>query len=424
MPGQWVRNALWRSAKAVPSLDLRFADSKSLVDSRTGQSLITFTRASSATFIDSAGTLQTAAVDVPRFDHNPTTGESLGLLVEEARTNLLVRSEEFDNASWSKVLATVTANQTTAPDGTSNADKLIGNATLDGHYVQQNISGATSGISYTSAVFAKASELTRFELLHAVGSTLYAQGYDLSNGTLLTRVTAGTTAATGGFIQAVGNGWYRCGITQTSDGTTGAVRLTLRSGNSVAFDATSQGAFFWGAQLEVGAFATSYIPTTTAAATRSADVASITGANFSSWYRQDEGTIYYDGTVSQGLAVFPWFYNITDGTINNSIGVYQYTNGIYGGITAGGTSFTPDPSVLFSPVSGAAAKHALAVKTSDTRASYNGTLSSAQTSTVMPVVNQLAIGQRVTGNRMTGTIRRLTYWPQRLPNSTLVALTQ
>jgi hypothetical protein len=215
------------------SLDLNFAVTKNVGP------LVSFTRASgSATYIDSAGTLRTAV------------------------TNLLLRSEEFDNASWSKVLASVTANQTTAPDGTSNADKLIGNATLDAHYTQQNFSGATSGISYTSTVFAKASELTRFELLHVVGSTLYAQGYDLSNGTLLTRVTGGTTAATGGFIQAVGNDWYRCGITQISDGTTGAVRCTLRSANTVNFDATSQGVFLWGAQLEQASTVGEYIPTT------------------------------------------------------------------------------------------------------------------------------------------------------------------
>ena len=218
----------------------------------------------------------------PRFDHDPTTGESLGLLVEEQRTNLLLRSEEFDNASWTKTLATVTPNAATAPNGSVTADKLIGNSTIGSHYAQQTISGATNGISYTSSVYAKASEITKIEILHVVGSILYVQGYDLSSGTLLTRVTGGTTEATGGFIQAVGNGWYRCGITQTSDGsgTTGTVRVTLRSANTVNFDATSQGVLLWGAQLEAGAFPTSYIPTTDATATRAADVASISGNDF------------------------------------------------------------------------------------------------------------------------------------------------
>lgn len=238
LAGPWVCNPLWTAARAVPSLDLRFADNKSLTDATTGQNLVTFTRASSGTYVDSQGVIKTAT------------------------TNLLLRSEEFDNASWVKTLATVTANVTTAPNGSVAADKLIGNSTIDSHYAQQNISGATNGISYTSSVYAKASEITRIEILHAVGATLYVQGYDLSSGTLLTRVTAGTTAATGGFIQAVGNGWYRCGITQTSDGTTGAVRVTLRSANTVNFDATSQGVLLWGAQLEASSTVGEYIPTT------------------------------------------------------------------------------------------------------------------------------------------------------------------
>ena len=124
VPG-WAKDALWRRAQAVPSLDLRFADNKSLADAVTGASLVTFTRASSGTFTDSAGTLQTAATDVPRFDHNPTTGESLGLLVEEPRTNLLLRSEEFDNAVWNQPapsIATVTPNAQIAPNGTLTAD--------------------------------------------------------------------------------------------------------------------------------------------------------------------------------------------------------------------------------------------------------------------------------------------------------------
>jgi len=96
--------ALWAKAGAVPSLDLRFADDKSLIDAVTGQQLVTHTRVGSGTFTDSAGTLQTAATNVPRFDHNPTTGESLGLLVEEARTNLLLNSGTLSTQS-----ATVTA---------------------------------------------------------------------------------------------------------------------------------------------------------------------------------------------------------------------------------------------------------------------------------------------------------------------------
>jgi hypothetical protein len=154
-------------------------------------------------------------------------------------------------------------------------------------------------------------------------------------------------------------------------------------------------------------------------------VASITGANFSSWYRQDEGTVFYDATISQGLAAFAWQYNITDGTTSNSFGVYQHTSGIYSAVTSGGVAITPDAANLFSPTPGALLKHAFAVKALDSRAATNGTLSVAQGTTVMPVSpTTLSIGQRVTGNRMTGTIRRLVYWGQRLPNSVLQTITQ
>ena len=124
LPGAWARNDLWRRARAVPSLDLRFADTKSLADAVTGQSLVTFTRASTGTYVGSDGLIKTAAVNEARFDHNPSTGESLGLLVEEARTNLLTYSEQFDNAAWVKSNSTVTANAGAAPNGTATADLL------------------------------------------------------------------------------------------------------------------------------------------------------------------------------------------------------------------------------------------------------------------------------------------------------------
>jgi hypothetical protein len=400
-----------------PELTLDFANSRCL-DPR-----ITFTRASIGTYVDERGIIQTAPVNVARFDHNPTTGESLGLLVEEARTNLLVRSEEFDNAAWSKAQATISANQTTAPDGTSNADKLIGNATLDVHYAQQSFSGATNGIGYTSSVFAKASELTRLELLHSVGATLYVQGYDLTNGTLLTRVTAGTTAATGGFIQAVGNGWYRCGITQTSDGTTGAVRCALRSANTVAFDATSQGVFLWGAQLEAGAFPTSYIPTVASTVTRAADVASITGSAFSSWYRQDEGTVFAESRSvssadSTGTSGAPLAFSNGSNTERIRVGLAaiqaQWTAGNVAQATlSSGAGFVANN--LF--------RCAAATKLNDLAFTINANIVQSSTGLV-PSVSQLNIGTSLfNGGYLNGTIRRLVYFPARLPNAALQTLT-
>ena len=90
-------NKLWYDSNELPSLDLRFAEDKSLVDATTGSNLVDFTRASSGTYVGSDGLIKTATTNEARFDHNPDTLESLGLLVEEERTNLLQRSEEFDD---------------------------------------------------------------------------------------------------------------------------------------------------------------------------------------------------------------------------------------------------------------------------------------------------------------------------------------
>jgi hypothetical protein len=421
-PG-WAGDRLTRAAQAVPSLDLNFAVTKNVGP------LVSFTRASTATFIDSAGTLQTAAVDVPRFDHNPTTGESLGLLVEDQRTNSVTNNTMVGAVAGTPGTLPTGWGTFVSPTGLTRT--IVGSGTVNGiNYIDVRFNGTPSSTGeitlylspVTTATLAQAWTATAWLSL-AGGSTSNIGGISLRNFELNSGVYVREINTN--FVSSISSDFVRRQNITTSFGASAnqiqsVLSITAAAGGT-PIDITLRIGL---PQLEQGAFATSVIPTSTAAATRNADVASITGANFSSWYRQDEGTVFYDGTVSQGLAAFPWFYNITDGTTNNSIGVYQFTNGIYGGVTAGGTSFTPDPSVVFTPVPGAAAKHALAVKTSDTRAAYNGTLSTAQTTTVMPVVNQLAIGQRVTGNRMTGTIRRLTYWPQRLPNSTLQAITQ
>jgi hypothetical protein len=370
-------------------------------------------------YIPTTSTINSA----PRFDHNPTTGESLGLLVEEQRTNLLVRSEEFDNASWVKTLATVTSDAGIAPNGSTVADKLVGNSTVDAHYIQQNIAGATSGTPYTSSVYAKAAEISRIEILHVIGATLYAQGYDLSNGTLITRVAGGATAATGGFIQPVGNGWYRCGITQTSDGTSGAMRVTLRSGSTVGFDATSQGVLLWGAQLEAGAFPTSYIPTTGTAATRSADVASISGSNFSSWYRQDEGTVFLSASVPQPSNGNRRVAFATDGTFNNRVGIlFNSSNNPQFLLSAAGvTTAAISSSLTATGFVQSAAGYAV----DNFAFAAGGVLAGTDTSGAVPsTVDQLSIGSSDGADRIHGHIRRIAFWPSRLSDSTLQAITQ
>jgi hypothetical protein len=366
-------------------------------------------------------------VDVPRFDHNPTTGESLGLLVEEARTNLLLRSEEFDNASWALSSLAVTANQIASPSGSTSADLIAGSAGTANKYIYQIYTASTSG-TFTFSVFAKAGTES-FIIVRAVdqtGANEIRQRFDLSSGTLNGSVAVGGTATSGSAsIAAFGNGWYRCSVTATFAAFAqlqGNVWLNVYGSTSLTTNY-----YAWGAQLEAGAFATSYIPTTTAAATRSADVASITGANFSSWYRQSEGTVFAEWKCDPSTGSHwpnPAYFD--DGTNNNYIGLQYRLPGaktIRLNVVSGGVSSVSTTTNAYTP--GQSGKTAAAFKVNDFGVVLAGSTVATSATGSMPLVTTARIGfETVSSSYFNGTIRRLTYWPQRLPNFTLEAITR
>ena len=400
LAGPWVRNDLWRRARAVPSLDLRFADNKSLTDAVTGASLVTFTRASSGTYTDSAGVLQTAATDVPRFDHDPTTGESLGLLVEEQRTNLLLRSEDF-STTWVRFNVNASINAILAPDGTLTADKLTENDADNFHRIRQ---GITSGVTGVFSVFLKAAERTRVNL--GTSDTNLIAGFDLSAGS----VVSGT-----GSIEPFGDGWYRCSISATF--TTSGPFLLLRNSSSEFYtgDGTS-GIYLWGAQLEPDSFPTSYIPTTTAAVTRNASLADlISGAianNIRSFYVEfsspavgTRGVVSLnDNTANERASV------LTSGTdprlVVHDGGVEQAN--INGGTVAAGVR----------------TRVAVRINADDFAISINGGAVVTDTSGTLPTVDRLMFGRTQAGEYLNGRIARFTGWSQLLPNATLQTLAQ
>jgi len=244
----------------VPSLDLRFADRKNFIDTISGEDLITFTRNSIGTYVDSNGVIQSAASGVARFDHDPVTGESLGLLIEEARTNLLPYSDDF--STWSTNNLSVTANSTSAPDGNLTADKLVESATSGYHTIVKYGISFTASTSYTLSVLAKASERSRigFGGSGAMDAQLgSAQGvvFDLTgNGSV---VVGGSGAA----ITKISNNWYKCSYTW-SQLNTGSYYVAFGPVITNTTNYTGDGAsgiYIWGAQLETGSFPTSYIPT-------------------------------------------------------------------------------------------------------------------------------------------------------------------
>ena len=265
--------------------------------------------------------------NVPRLDY---LGSTCGkLLLEPQRTNLMTFSEQIDNAAWLKTNATISANAATSPDGYQNADKLIDNATLAGHFIQQTIS--ITGV-HTFSVFAKASESSVITLQIqqvSVTSNFALIYYDLISG----QVESGefSTSLSAGTIQEMSNGWYRCTITYTPI-TAGNhnVRVFVAKnigGNKVDYAGNgTDGVFLYGTQLEAGAYATSYIPTLGASATRGADACSKTG--ISSLIGQTEGTIFYDGYIGrEAIEVYLFFQKESSSAVDDSIYIQKDAGG-------------------------------------------------------------------------------------------------
>jgi hypothetical protein len=278
-----------------PTLDLDFANSKTL-DPR-----ITFTRSSGGSYVGADGLIKYAGVNEARFDHDPVTGESLGLLVEESRNNLVLYSEEFDfntgNSfnSWSRPGSGVIVipNIITSPDGNQTAD-FVDNVGQVVSLVESARSVTPSSTTdYYATVYAKKGTSNGFTFnCYYAGNTEDNVTFNFSSG-----LVSGVPNPGEYIFQNVGNGWYKCGFRISRDSTGTRNTLLFRFWPSIRTQ-RSGGTYFWGAQLEVGAFPTSYIPTQASTRTRAADNASITGKNFSEWYRQDEGTIFAKGKSS------------------------------------------------------------------------------------------------------------------------------
>ena len=413
MPLPFSRRAL----QTAPSFSRDFAGLKTL-DHGVGPA-ITFTRASNATYFDANGTLQTAANDTPRFDHDPEAAgnPSRGLLIEEARTNLLIRSAEFTNASWTKTNVTATDGQS-APDGTTNADAILETVDSGLHFTQQTVTVATTA-THTYSVFLKANgrNFASVFVREGVnsGATYVSATVDLSNGTV-SGATVGTAS-----IQSIGNGWYRVSLSASIDSGTRYAQVRIRedaSTTSYAGDIT-KGILAWGAQLEAGAFPTSYIPTTSAAATRSADSAVVTP--ISSFYNQAEGTLFAETSF---LATAGWALVADDNTTSNRH-LLAYSGNIPSYTTLVGAASQASISIGLAASAGDIIRHIGSYKENDFQAARNGTLGTADTSGTTPAgLSHLRIGTRTgSSDRFNGHIRKIAYWPRRLSNTLLQQLT-
>jgi hypothetical protein len=279
-----------------PSLFLDFANKKSLTDRISGNNLITFTRTSTGTYVGADGLIKSATTNEARFDHNPSTRESLGLLIEESRYNICSYSEDFSNSYWSSPTTssggtfTITSNSETSPDGTLTADKCVmqvGATSVSYSYWYIKNSGyspnGTDRWIWSFYVKSAGAPIVTIGGQHG-GDRQWS--FNLSTG-----LPVSNYGTTGDSYQYMGNGWYRLSLgwvpTLGAYGSPG-----VNFGCSGVTGDGNVGIYMWGAQLEKGDFLTSYIPTpSTTVITRNADSASITGTNLTSFYNQTQGTL-------------------------------------------------------------------------------------------------------------------------------------
>jgi len=275
---------------------------------------MTFTRATSATRVNAQGVIETVGLNIPRIDYSDSSCPSI--LVEPQRTNLLTRSEEFENGTWNKTRCTVLHNVATAPNGTSTADYVIGDNTTGLRYIGLVGISTTIGTTWTFSFFCKKVDRSVIGIqINEGGAQFPTARFNFDTNTFI-QLPANMNCS---FV-LYANGWYRLIFTRTpTNGTSSTFGIfpTDLNGNLNGVGDGISKTLLWGAQLEEGANATSYIPTTTAAVTRNADV--ITKTSATALIGQTEGTIFIDYNKVLSTDAPRNIISLNDGTNDNLI---------------------------------------------------------------------------------------------------------
>jgi hypothetical protein len=399
-------------------------------------------RASSGTYVGGNGLIQTATTNEARYDHNPVSLISKGLLLEDARTNLALDSEDFSAATWTLNAVTVTANAAVSPTGATTADSLLETTANTEHILY-----ATATYTFTTAtqsIYVKPNGRTNVALRFYYGiNDWVARVFSLTGSGSVTQSSAGSSSgfsAVSSSIVDAGNGWYRISMTATQASrlvyvsspdlcTSSTPTLAASNGSEVYAGDVTKGVYVWGAQLETASTASSYIPTTGSTVTRAADISTSVATSVfeSSFYNQTEGTVFTDCSITYTVpgSLFPLVSSLNDGTSNNRIenGFLTSTLAGYEVVASGSAQVGVYPSA----VSVLARRLATNYQLNNFAACVNGKSISTDTTGIVPTVSQLRIGDRAGGastNVLNGTIKRLTYWPTRLGNEVLQRITQ
>jgi hypothetical protein len=386
--------------RVLPRMALDFTTA--VLDSR-----VTVTRAlNTATRVNSSGLIETVNANLPRFDFNLNTGGACkGLLIEEGRTNALLSSGDASSADWSTfVNGSATVSRTgasgTAPDGTNTATLIDVTATGSDQAVVQQVVYFSAATSYAASFYVKAytaNDVGKIIVFRHIGNSSYTSATLTADWARPSSVE--TNASTGSSTLSIG---LRPGVGSSS----GNVKFLL-----------------WGGQFELGAFPSSYIPTTTTTSARNADVVSMTGTNFSDWYNTTEGT-FMANVSSSGVYSFNSVIDANDGTSLNRIGIRYNSASVASGLIIV-NNIQQGPVNPAAP-NASASKFVLAYKANSFAASYRGSTVATDTSGTVPTVSQLEIGNflATNGSQINGHFIQLSYYPLRLTNNEVQAFSK
>ena len=325
---------------------------------------------------------------------------------------MLTYSQDFSNSGWSKINSSVSANATTAPDGTTTADKIIPDTSINQHRVDKT--PTSSAGDQTFSVYVKdAGYGFAWMRIGTKGAR-----FSIADGTT-TSISTGVTASS----QDVGNGWRLLSISYSASAndTARINALENQGGSDFAGDGTS-GIYVWGAQLEAGAFPTSYIPTTGSTATRAADVAFIPTSDFG--YNQKQGSIVveFDSAKLTNSGIYSLYANGSNGL---TALVYP-SNRVSYQVVDGGAFQVNDNFATYN-VSGQTSKVATTYSNNDFAAVLDGGAVSSDTGGSVPTATSIVLGNYLavypSSFHMSGHIKSIKYYPRRLSNAQLQELT-
>ncbi len=367
-----------------------------------------------------AGTplLRTADTNEPRLEYD-ASGQPLGLLIEEQRTNL-ISSSNFNNVTKENV--TTVNDYAVAPDGTNTAVAMF-ETTNNYFHRAYNTASFLNGNTYTQSVFLKsiggrAGQLT---MTSSGFGTIHAN-FDLVNGVVGTKNNCESQ------ITPVGNGWYRCSITATAIGDSGgdASVVSVTSPTSTRLQNyagdTSKGLLVYGLQVEQGAFPTSYIPTSGSTVTRNHDVASTTA--FKYHQNNTQGTLYAEFTPNISSTSYKRAAEFYYSNLRFSIQMYTGKIAYYTRNAANSTNNSIGTQNPYTPYR--TQKSAFTVSEGYAAKSSNGLDVESETDVLGLGEDNvvLYIGQNNAGAYINGHIKHLRYFPTKLSNDELVELTK